>query len=361
MERVLANLSLLARERQGLQCAGHVLACEDGCFLMPIANMFNLGSIDSTEARSIFLAEIEPIYGWLGLRKKELKFDMFTTARLNVATTAALNVGVKILRVIELQCNDDVGVPSLSLLVLFEASSQAWPDLASWRYAFAMTAVCGIRAGVDEVLVAHESRWRLSLSKDRQILELTSKEGAGAKVAEGGIETRGVSVKLAEQETIAEVIPDVVRVKTRFTSLSFNESNILHDPQARVRVDKSYAFETVRHARILANSNDALVSVEASSFPTPSTDTSSTVLALRAVPELVCSDMFRAQIVLDSRHPDNFRPRESAKAGSARGTLIFVQWLDGLLDRCDLDSDCVDALVEALLPSERVVVKLNRP
>lgn len=52
---------------------------------------------------------------------------------------------------------------------------------------------------------------------------------------------------------------NAVRIETRFTSLPLHVSDILPDPLAKVRVDKSYALETVRHARVSVNSNDALV------------------------------------------------------------------------------------------------------
>lgn len=347
MEALLANLTLLSRERQGLQCAGRVWKCDGFRFLMPIANLFNLGTIDSTEERSFFLAEIEPIYGWVGLRKKETKLGMFTTARFCVATPEAYASGVKINRVIELNCSDDVGVPMLSFLIIFEAPSQAWSRLSSWRYAFAMTMICGIKTDGDETQVAYESRWRLALSNDRQILEVTSDENARALMAEGAMDTQCLDVKLETPKTLAEVISDDVRIETRFTSLPFHVSDILRDPQARARVDKSYADETVRYARAHANSNDVSFFVLVSSFPT-STTTSSPISSLRAVSELVCCDIFREQLALDTRHSDYVQPREHVKAGSARGTAYFGRWLDYVLERCDLDCDCVDAIFEPL-------------
>lgn len=347
MKSAIDVLSLrdMSRLRSLLSVKGALMPAKvGGCgsVLPPIANTYCIGLCDDDEHRAIYVSELAPIYGLTELRDEEDQHDVVTHIRVHVDTDEAVQMGVRILEVLELETGENKKTEGIcwTILVFFEAPARDWSQIHSWRRAFGITLVCGYA-----LRTPHYTMLALNdvLSED---VTLTFK-AKYTRSRRGYVVLHDARIdNWRDKRIVQELSPTSgLSYRSRLTTCQQRCTETLGIIQSHTcRHDDSYRLDFVVNSNI-----DEEMGVGTVYFFDGDSGAN-----VRAIHEIVSSDAFAVQLAEDAGWQDPPPPPRPASVylpaiGTATATGIFATWVDELLSRCDHDLDCVCKMHDLLL------------
>ena len=334
----------MSKLRRSLNVNGHLIPAKvggRGSVLPPIAVTFCLGVNDDDAQHAIYVSQLGPIRGIGALREEESDHDVVTHLRVHVDTDEAVQVGVRLLEVLELEMWEKTKTESIgwTILVLFEAPARDWAQIHSWRRAFGLTLVCG-HALMTPCYTMHALN---SASTDR--VSLWSKTKCDSE-PRASVVLREARIDKWNEEWIEQELElaSGLSYRSRLTTCGPRLTETFGILQSySCRHDDSYRFEYVVNSNIDGERNTGAVYLfNESGFN------------VRALREIVCSDAFAEQLIVDDGWQDPpLLPRPPSFClpviGSATATGTFASWVVGVLSQCDRDLDCVCKMHDFLL------------
>lgn len=347
MKSAIDALSLpdMSRLRSLLSVKGALMPAKvggRGSVLPPIANTYCIGLCDDDEHLAIYVSELAPIYGLTELRNEEDQHDVVTHIRVHVDTDEAVQMGVRILEVLELETGENKKTEGIcwTVLVFFEAPAKDWSQIHSWRRAFGITLVCGyeLRTPYYTMLALNDV-----LSED---VTLTFK-AKYARSRRGYVVLRAARIdNWRDKRIVQELSPTSgLSYRSRLTTCPQRCTETLGIIQSHTfRHDDSYRLDFVVNSII----------EEEAGLGTVYLFDGDSGANVRAIHEIVSSDAFAVQLAEDAGRQDPPpSPRPASvylpAIGTATATGIFAAWVDELLSRCDRDLDCVCKMHDLLL------------